>query len=344
MIFSLDSKIGDNAAKIVVLTPVKNESWILHQFLTVTSLFADCIIIADQQSTDDSVAICNKFEKVVVVPNPNEKYDEADRQLLLINKARTLFTGQKILLFTLDADEIISYQALQCNNIWNAIRLSKPGTSFSFEKPDVLPGSTKCIRWENNYFPLAYVDDGSVHSPQKIHSRRIPASKFGEDVKIDEIKVLHFGFARPNVQSAKMRYYSMLENINNTSPFYRRRRIYHSYFDPYTFYSTANIQIVPEMWLKDWGKRSVDLFNLVDPVYSWHDQKSLQLFKKYGSSRFYFDDIWDFEWKACLEHFKKEKFQDVPEKIDVPPFYIKYFGILINGLTNVISKIRRINK
>lgn len=344
MNLSLDNEVGENAAKIVVLTPVKNESWILNQFLTVTSLFADCIIIADQQSTDDSVSICNRFEKVIVVPNPNEKYDEADRQLLLINKARDLFHGQKILLFTLDADEIISYQALQYNDIWNAMRLSKPGTSFSFEKPDILPGSAKCIRWKNNYFPLAYVDDGTVHSPQKIHSRRIPASKFGEDVKIDEIKILHFGFARPNVQSAKMRYYSMLENINNTSPFYRRRRIYRSYFDPYTFYSSANIQVVPETWIKGWMDWSVDLFNLEDPVYSWHCLKSLQLFYKYGSRRFHLDDIWDFEWKICLEHFKKLKFQDLPDTIDPPPFYIHFFGVITNVLANVISKIRHINK
>lgn len=344
MNFSLDGKVGDYAAKIVVLTPVKNESWILNQFLTVTSLFADCIIIADQQSTDDSVEICKKYEKVIVVPNLNDKYDEADRQLLLINKARALFKGQKILLFTLDADEIISHEALQYNHIWNTIRLSTPGTSFSFEKPDVLPGSANCIRWENNYFPLAYVDDGSVHFPQKIHSRRIPASKFGEDVKIDEIKVLHFGFARPNVQSAKMRYYSMLENINNTSPFYRRRRIYHSSFNPFTFYSSADIQVIPEAWIRDWEKKHVDLFNLVDPVYSWHDLKSLQLFKKYGSSRFYLDDIWEFKWKPCLEHFRKLKFQNLPETIEAPPFYIHFFGLLTNVLSKIISKIKHIKK
>ncbi|WP_260675883.1 MULTISPECIES: hypothetical protein [Nostocales] len=34
-------------AKIVVMTPVKNEAWIVDRFLSVTSQFADYIIIAE---------------------------------------------------------------------------------------------------------------------------------------------------------------------------------------------------------------------------------------------------------------------------------------------------------
>jgi len=34
--------------RIVVVTPVRNEAWILERFLSVTSRFADHIIIADQ--------------------------------------------------------------------------------------------------------------------------------------------------------------------------------------------------------------------------------------------------------------------------------------------------------
>ena len=41
--------------KLIVITPVKNESWILEKFLTFTSLWADYIIIADQNSTDNSI-------------------------------------------------------------------------------------------------------------------------------------------------------------------------------------------------------------------------------------------------------------------------------------------------
>ena len=63
--------------KIVVITPVKNEAWILDRFLAVTSQFADCIIIADQNSTDESKDICKKYPKVIVIDNKSTKYDES---------------------------------------------------------------------------------------------------------------------------------------------------------------------------------------------------------------------------------------------------------------------------
>ena len=43
-----------NRPLLVVLTPVRNEAWVLHAFLKATSLWADHIIIADQMSTDGS--------------------------------------------------------------------------------------------------------------------------------------------------------------------------------------------------------------------------------------------------------------------------------------------------
>ena len=45
------SKFWDvSGLKIICLTPVKNEGWILERFLKCTSLWADYIIIADQSS------------------------------------------------------------------------------------------------------------------------------------------------------------------------------------------------------------------------------------------------------------------------------------------------------
>ena len=58
---------------LVVLTPVRNEAWILPAFLKATSLWADYIIIADQMSTDGSRDIYPQFEKVIVVDNTNNE-------------------------------------------------------------------------------------------------------------------------------------------------------------------------------------------------------------------------------------------------------------------------------
>src|SRR5271154_3152689 len=121
--------------KIVVLTPVKNEAWILPRFLATTSLWADLIIIADQKSSDESVQICKRFEKVVLIPNENPNFNEAERQLLLIKAARELVPGSRIL-FALDADEILAANALETAG-WQKILKAQPGTAVLLEKPDL---------------------------------------------------------------------------------------------------------------------------------------------------------------------------------------------------------------
>jgi glycosyltransferase involved in cell wall biosynthesis len=107
--------------KIVVVTPVKNEAWILDRFLSVTSQFADQIVVADQESTDKSVAICRKYPKVTVIQNNSSEFNEADRQKLLINKARELVPEHKIIL-ALDADEILAANALKTTS-WQEMLL-----------------------------------------------------------------------------------------------------------------------------------------------------------------------------------------------------------------------------
>ena len=62
------------AHPIVVLTPTKNEEWILERFLRVTTQFADLVIVADQGSTDRTREICERFENVRVIGNPSPDY------------------------------------------------------------------------------------------------------------------------------------------------------------------------------------------------------------------------------------------------------------------------------
>jgi len=64
---------------IVMLTPVRNEAWILPRFLAVTQRVADLVIVLDQNSTDGSAELCRAQPKVRLLRNPNSKYDEAER-------------------------------------------------------------------------------------------------------------------------------------------------------------------------------------------------------------------------------------------------------------------------
>jgi len=81
---------------IICLTPVKNESWILEKFLKCASLWADHIIVADQNSQDNSREIAAKFPKVHIINNPSQ-FHEGERQALLLREARKI-EGPKLLM------------------------------------------------------------------------------------------------------------------------------------------------------------------------------------------------------------------------------------------------------
>ena len=100
----------------VVLTPVRNEAWVLERFLQTCEQLADAIIILDQNSDDGSRDICRRHSKCLLLDNWNEDYDEAHRQRVLIEAARTRLPGQKILL-ALDADEIFTADSLDAS-LW----------------------------------------------------------------------------------------------------------------------------------------------------------------------------------------------------------------------------------
>src|SRR3989454_11615746 len=112
--------------RIVVVTPVRNEAWILERFLSVTSRFADHIIVADQRSSDDSRAICSRYPKVTVIDNPTDEFNERDRQLLLLRQARALVPPPRGIL-ALEADEILPANAPDTPS-WRAILAPPPRT------------------------------------------------------------------------------------------------------------------------------------------------------------------------------------------------------------------------
>lgn len=309
--------------KIIVLTPVKNEEWILKQFLTITSLFADCIIVADQFSSDSSRDICKSFPKVHLIMNTDPEYQEDERQHLLIETARDLYPDEKRILFGLDADELFTADSLHHKATWERIRQLPPGTSLNFEKMDILNGRNKCVRGlhHHQYFPLAYVDDGILHRPDKIHSRRVPYNPDKGTVYIDDIKFLHLVYSRMRVRYAKIRFYTVLENIQRSKAFHIRRFAYHA--DEFRKIRNSNrVQHIQEKWLREWKELRINLKHFQEPEFSWQDYEVLAHFKKYGYKRFHTDDIWYFNWEGCVK-------QAAADGRETPPLPIERPGVLM---------------
>ncbi|MFM7366008.1 MAG: glycosyltransferase family 2 protein [Cuspidothrix sp.] len=320
--------------KIVVITPVKNEAWILDRFLSVTSQFADHIIIADQNSTDGSQAICKKYPKVILIENKSEKFNEAERQLLLIETARNLVQEHKILL-ALDADEILAANATQTAS-WQTILQSKPGTVLFFEKPDLFDTTHQCIR-TGILTPLGYVDDGAEHQPQKIHSVRIPTPEYATRLHIHDIKVLHYAFVRLDAHASKIRMYSVIENIlKDTNPLSRRLR--HPY--KFDYLKIGKLQACPHEWFDNWEDLNIDMHTIIKQKYYSYDFEVLRYFYQYGCRRFWIEDIWKYDWEACRQYAKSHHLANIPDyKI---PKNFKLLDLSTSMITKFYGHIRNL--
>ncbi len=319
---------------IIVLTPIKNEEWILNNFLQVTSNFADKIILADQHSTDNSRTISKKYSKVHLIKNPRHEYDESYRQNLLIQEARNLIPGNKIIL-GIDADEILTADSLDTRE-WKRLQTLNPGSVLYFKKPD-LYNSLETVLFFDNYVPLGFIDDGSPHKSQTLHSTRIPIPCGAHKVYLSEIKFMHYAMLRMNSQKSKNRLYSALSNIceggdSLTSTLKRRKR--HSRH--YNYSAGALIKSTPKSWFLGWEKKGINIRKFgIDKYYS-QDEQLIDIINKHGEKKFWYDDIWhdedcNFDLNNCREFFyKKNKAIRLKNPFEKPPMLLRIFLMIFD--------------
>ncbi|WP_323202506.1 glycosyltransferase family 2 protein [Nostoc sp. UHCC 0251] len=323
--------------KIIVVTPVKNEDWILDRFLSVTSQFADLIIIADQNSTDGSKEICNKYPKVKLIENQLEQYDEASRQILLLQTARQLVPDHKIIL-ALDADEIMAANAIHTIG-WQTMLKAQPGTILCFEKPDLYLKPEQCIRYDVAW-PLGYVDDGVEHQPKRVHSIRIPIPDNAPRLDIHDVKIIHYAITRLTAQSSKWRMYSVIENIYRVNPLFRRRK---SYSSVKNWTQGGTLQKACYEWFEGWERSGIDMKTIINYKYYWQDVEVIKYFHKYGIKRFWLDDIWNFNWEACRLYAQQQGIQDIPSiPIQKPPLLLKVLMAILDQVYTCLATIKNI--
>ena len=299
----------------MVLTPVRNEAWILERFLSVTSRFADHIIVADQRSTDESRVICRRYPKVVLIDNPTDEFNERDRQLLLLRQARALVPPPRVLM-ALDADEILAANAVHTPS-WQRMLAAPPGTIVCFERVDLYGTPDRCMRHEG-LRPLAYVDDGVEHTPRDMHSTRVPIPDYAGRLMLDDIVVLHYASLRPSALAAKLRWYNVLENVRGTCPWVFKRRFRYAMHVDYT--GAGRVEPCSVDWLRGWEDAGIDMRTVAQEQYYWYDFEVLRYLKQHGARKFWLDDIWHFDWEACRLHAKRRSIPDVPAvPVHAPP-------------------------
>lgn len=209
-----------NTPLLIVMTPVRNEAWVLHAFLKTTSLWADYIIVADQMSTDGSREIYPQYEKVIVIDNTNPNFNESERQSMLVAKAREVAAGRDCILFGLDADEIMPAnwrETADGKHILNSV----PGDVFWFKWAQLAPD--KKHYGDSVFYPWMFHDDGvEPHGNyvRNMHSMRIPYPIEEKQMYyVNDFRVLHCGLLDVNRIAAKNRFYQFVDwEMNHRHP------------------------------------------------------------------------------------------------------------------------------
>ncbi|HEY1007817.1 MAG TPA: glycosyltransferase family 2 protein [Sphingobacteriaceae bacterium] len=318
--------------KIIVLTPVKNEEWILETFLKTTSAFADHIILADQQSTDRTVEIAAAFPKVILIGNDSGTYDESSRQSLLINTARERF-GTGHILLAIDADEIVSYDSLQSGD-WAAIQAAAPGTVLFFEKPTFYRNTGQVIRYKSSGgWPLGFVDNGAEHHPSMIHSTRIPFRESYPRLYLKEIKFMHCNLLSMQRQRSKIRYYCLLEATARTRPWHRRIRHYYRHYD--YLKEGDGLASAQSAWIDGWTRNGIRISRPESERFLWYDKECLKLFQAQGSRRYWMEDVWDINWNEAVRFFGTIDYRITP-----PPRIISYLRDSLCHTIRILSALK----
>jgi glycosyltransferase involved in cell wall biosynthesis len=286
--------------KVICLTPVKNEAWILDLFIQCTSLWADYIIIADQGSTDGSVEIAKKYDKVILISNNGNQYNETERQKLLLIEARKI-EGDNNVFMTLDADELLANY--ENNPEWKNLCSAEPGTTFWLPWLNVLPDIKTYFSSNGGNMLFGYINDGKEHKGNVIHSPRVPSDLNEERLFCNTLKVLHFQYAFRNRLLSKHRWYECLEKIK--FPIKNNIDIYRQYH--HIDLVTRNIEPIDKQWLVSMERNKINICDLKDNEQYWWDKEVCIFFDTYGVKKFQKIAIWYVDWNKIYKHHFSDK-------------------------------------
>jgi len=277
--------------KIICLTPVKNEAWILERFLKCASIWADHIIVADQGSDDGSREIAQRFPKVLLIENKAKEFNEPERQKLLIEAARRI-PGQKLLI-AIDADEFLTANFRESLE-WELVLRAVPGTVIKFQWACVLPDRKSYYLFPAE-FPLGFMDDGTDHNGRIIHSPRLPLPENTARICLNGIKVLHLSTIDWRRFTSKIRWYEAWEFLLQRwdKRLVQLYRLYHT-----SFYIPKDKMVdLPSEWTDGYGPDINILDVPTEPFYRW-DREMIRLFREHGTKKFRKLAVWDVDWNA----------------------------------------------
>lgn len=280
-----------NDLQLISLTPTKNEQWIIEKFIAAARMWAHRVIIADQGSTDGTLQAIQSAPGVEAVINDSPIFDEVHRQRLLIDKARSV-SGRRVLI-ALDADEFLSANSMESSE-WQKIYDAKPGTVLRFRWVNILPGFKRA--WiPDQRKRCGFIDDGSVHSGNRIHNQRIPGGPEAPVLDLHEIVLLHFQYVSWERMRRKHRWYQVWEYLNNLKD--QPLQIFRQYNHMHGSWKEHEMFDVQPKWFEGFDRAGIDFRSLTCEPITWWDKEVVELLRKHGPDHFRRLSIWDEDWR-----------------------------------------------
>ena len=276
---------------LIVVTPVRNEAWVLDAFLTCASSWADRIIVADQHSTDGSREIASRYEKVILVDNDSPEMDQAYARWLLFQEVDKI-EGDKIV-FALDADEFLS-EGFENTAGWQRILESSPNEIFSFNWLNLYGDYGHYIP-DHTFMEWAVHFDSTIPIAQEyhqceqrsVHEMRVPClpTERARYVKIDDFKFVHLARLSLTRQNNKSAFYQV-HTIANLSSRKNAVSLFRTYYPP----RPKTVALQQEVFLK-----SPEIRDLVktDDYGQYYIDEMLSIFEREGMGKFLKLDIWE---------------------------------------------------
>ena len=281
---------------IVVITPVRNEAWVLDAFLTCTSSWADYIILADQHSDDGTREIAQKYEKVILIDNPTQEWYEYMCRTKLLEEAAKI-PGDKVV-FGLDADEFLS-EGFEKTESWHNIMNAKGNQIFCFNWLNLFDNYSTAeytnmhFEWAAHFDPaLDFVEEYRTRERHAVHCSRVPCleTERCQYINVDDFWVVHLAKLNHEKMRQKFDFYQVTwvdKNKEKDDPIGMYRG-YNKYYPDELSYLSEPVKLccmgnsTDYSYLvksSDYGKHYVD--------------EMLKVFEREGTDKFMKLAIWD---------------------------------------------------
>lgn len=284
-----------NRPTIVVVTPVRNEAWVMDAFLTCASSWADFILIADQHSDDGTREIASKYEKVILIDNDMSEMNQAATRELLFREVDKI-EGDKIV-FALDADEFLS-EGFDKTEDWRRIMESEPNEIFCFKWLNLYGDyrhavpNTGYMEWACHFAPgISLAQEYHNCETRAVHEMRFPClpETRASYIFLDEIRFVHL--ARLNLirQENKRAFYQVF-SVAKLQKWMSAIGLYRSYHTSQPEAELLEKEVV--LYVAGDGSDARDLVKTGD-IGQYYIDEMIKVFQRDGYKKYLKIDIWE---------------------------------------------------